>query len=142
MPAPGERVLGEVDRVADEAVAFTADLVRIPTVNPPGELYEECAHRLGDRLAECGFEIEYFTAVGRPEHTRARPRVNVVGTRRGNGPGPVIHLNGHIDVGPPGDGWPVDPFGGAVRDGKVWGRGTAGMKAGIAAAVYASAALR
>jgi succinyl-diaminopimelate desuccinylase len=142
MPDPRERVLREVESLTHEVVAFTADLVRIPTVNPPGELYAECAHRLGERLAECGFEIEYLTAEGRPEHTTTHPRVNVVGTRRGNGPGPVVHLNGHIDVVPPGAGWTVDPFGGAVHDGKVWGRGTADMKAGIAAAVYASEALR
>ncbi len=142
MTDPRERVLREVESLTDEVVAFTADLVRIPTVNPPGELYAEGARFLGERLAQCGFEIEYHAARGRPEHTPAHPRVNVVGTRRGNGPGPVVHLNGHIDVVPAGDGWTVDPFGGVVRDGRVWGRGAADMKAGIAAAVYASEALR
>ena len=42
-----ERILAEVDRAADEIVQFTADLVRIPTVNPPGDEYEACAHFLG-----------------------------------------------------------------------------------------------
>ena len=55
----------------------------------------------------------------RPEHS---PRVNVVGARRG-GAGPVVHLNGHIDVVPVGEGWTVDPFGAAVGDGKIFGRG-------------------
>jgi succinyl-diaminopimelate desuccinylase len=44
--------------------------------------------------------------------------VSVVGSRRGTEAGPVVHLNGHIDVVPAGDGWAVDPFGGAVRDGQ------------------------
>jgi succinyl-diaminopimelate desuccinylase len=66
--------------------------------------------------------------------------VNVIATRRG-GPGPVVHLNGHIDVVPPGDGWTVDPFGGLVRDGKIFGRGVCDMKAGIAAAVFAAEAI-
>ena len=48
---PIERVLTEVDRAADEIVGFTVDLVRIPTINPPGEEYDACAHFLGDDLA-------------------------------------------------------------------------------------------
>src|SRR4051812_3037545 len=114
-------------------VAFTADLVRIPSVNPPGEEYEACAHWLGDSLARRGFGIEYIAAEGRPEHTARYPRVNVIGSRRG-GPGAVVHLNGHIDVVPAGAGWTVDPFGGLVRDGKIYGRGGCDMKTGIAAA--------
>ena len=66
--------------------------------------------------------------------------MNVIGSRRG-GPGPVVHLNGHIDVVPAGDGWTVDPFGGLVRDGKIFGRGVCDMKAGIAAAVFAAEAI-
>jgi succinyl-diaminopimelate desuccinylase len=66
--------------------------------------------------------------------------VNVVGSRRG-GAGPVVHLNGHIDVVPPGDGWTLDPFGGLVRDGKIFGRGVCDMKAGLSAAVYAVEAI-
>src|SRR3954462_14821855 len=89
-----DRVLSEVDRAADELVAFTADLVRIPSVNPPGEEYDACAHFLGDSLARRGFGIEYIAADGRPEHTARYPRVNVIGSRRG-GPGAVVHLNGH-----------------------------------------------
>jgi len=142
MTDPRQRVLRAVDALADEMVDFTAELVRIPTVNPPGELYADCARLLGERLGRCGFEVEYHSAEGRPEHTPSHPRVNVVGTRSGSAPGPVIHLNGHIDVVPAGAGWTVDPFGGVVRDGKIWGRGTCDMKGGLAAAVYASEALR
>jgi succinyl-diaminopimelate desuccinylase len=137
---PSERVLAEVDRATDEIVQFTADLVRIPTVNPPGEEYDACAHFLGGFLARRAFEIEYVAAEGRCEHTVRHPRVNVIGSRRG-GPGPVVHLNGHIDVVPAGDGWTVDPFGGLVRDGKIYGRGVCDMKAGIAAAVFAAEAI-
>src|SRR5829696_8659110 len=57
---PIDRVLAEVDRAADEIVAFTADLVRIPTINPPGEEYEACAHFLGDQLRRRAFEVEYI----------------------------------------------------------------------------------
>ncbi len=125
-----ERILSEVDRAADEIVDLTAALVRIPTVNPPGEAYDACARFLGGFLERRAFGVE----------TTRHPRVNVIGSRRG-GPGPVVHLNGHIDVVPAGDGWTVDPFGGLVRDGKIFGRGVCDMKAGIAAAVFAAEAI-
>ena len=137
-----DRVIDEIDRAADEIVQLTQDLVRIPTVNPPGEEYQACATFLGERLARDGFDVEYIVASGRPEHTAAYPRVNVVGTRRGAASGPVVHLNGHIDVVPAGDGWTVDPFAGVVTDGKIFGRGVCDMKAGIAAAVFAAEAIR
>jgi succinyl-diaminopimelate desuccinylase len=54
----------------------------------------------------------------------------------------VIHLNGHTDVVPPGEGWTVDPFAGVVRDARVYGRGACDMKGGLAAACYAAEAIR
>jgi succinyl-diaminopimelate desuccinylase len=137
-----DRVLLEVERATDEAVAFTADMIRIPTVNPPGEYYEECARLIGTRLGDLGFDIEYFAAEGRPEHTVRYPRLNVVGTREGLARRPTVHLNGHFDVVPAGHGWTLDPFGGLVRDGKIYGRGSCDMKAGIAAAAFAAEAIR
>ena len=141
-PSTADRVLAAVDACADEVVAFTSDLIRVPTVNPPGEAYEDCARLIGDRLAACGFEIEYHAAEGRPEHTQEHPRVNVVGLRRGRALRPAVHLNGHFDVVPAGAGWTKDPFGGQVEDGRIYGRGACDMKAGIAAAVYAVEAIR
>ena len=82
-----DRVVAAIESAADEAVAFTQELIRVPTVNPPGEAYEECARLIGERLAQCRFEVEYFAAEGRPEHTSRHPRINVVGTRPGRGRG-------------------------------------------------------
>jgi len=137
-----DRVLAEVESATDEIVDFAADLVRVPTVNPPGDGYEACAHLLGDRLRTCGFAVRYLVAEDRPEHSSRYPRVNVLGRRPGVSSGPVLHLNGHLDVVPPGAGWTQDPFGGLVLDGRLYGRGSADMKAGIAAAVYAAEAVR
>jgi succinyl-diaminopimelate desuccinylase len=137
-----DRVLAAVDAAAGELVAFTSELVRVPTVNPPGEAYEDCARVIGDRLRRCEFDVEYHAAEGRPEHTREHPRVNVVGVRRGRALRPAVHLNGHFDVVPAGAGWTMDPFGGEVKDGRIYGRGACDMKAGIAAAVYAAEAIR
>jgi succinyl-diaminopimelate desuccinylase len=142
MGTPRDRLLAAVDDLAGEAVAFAADLVRMPTVNPPGEGYEECARAIGERLRSGGFDVEYHVAEGCPEHSETHPRVNVVGTRRGAGRGPLLHLNGHFDVVPAGGGWSVEPFGGVVKDGRLYGRGACDMKSGIAAAVFAAEALR
>lgn len=137
-----DRVLQAVDQVADEAVAFTAQLIRIPTVNPPGDAYQDCAQVIAEMLERCDFKVEHFAATGRAEHTLAHPRVNVVGTRPGSRQRPAIHLNGHFDVVPAGFGWTVDPFGGVIRDGRIYGRGACDMKAGLAAAVFAAEAIR
>jgi len=137
-----DRVLAAIDDAAPEIVEFTADLIRIPTINPPGDSYAACAQLIGERLTTCGFDVSYVEADGLPEHTLTHPRVNVVGTRRGRAPRPAVHLNGHFDVVPAGSGWTVDPFGGEIRDGRIYGRGACDMKAGIAAAIYAAEAIR
>jgi succinyl-diaminopimelate desuccinylase len=142
MSSVGDKVLAAVDAAADEIVDFAAALIRVPTVNPPGNAYEDCARLIGDRLASFGFVVDYIPAIGRPEHTRQHPRINVVGLRRGQAERPLVHLNGHYDVVPAGGGWTVDPFGGEVREGRIYGRGACDMKAGIAAAVYAAEAIR
>lgn len=141
-PALIDRISSVVDECADEIVAFTADLLRIPTINPPGEEYETCARCIGDKLRSFDFDVQYVAAEGHPDHTAQHPRVNVIGRRAGRSAHPLVHLNGHFDVVPAGEGWTVDPFGGLVRDGKVYGRGACDMKAGIASAVFAAEALR
>jgi succinyl-diaminopimelate desuccinylase len=137
-----ERILRAAEEVIDEAVAFTQDMIRIPTVNPPGEFYEDGARCIGRWLERAGFASEYIAAEGMSEHTPKHPRVNVIGRREGALPGKTLHLNGHFDVVPAGRGWTKDPFGGQIADGKIYGRGTCDMKAGIAAAVFAAEALR
>jgi succinyl-diaminopimelate desuccinylase len=137
-----DRIVNEVDRATDEIVEFTRDLVRIPTINPPGDEYDACAQFLGDQLARHRFEVEYVVADASEAHSTRYPRVNVIGTRRGSHDGPGVHLNGHIDVVPPGLGWTVDPFAAVVRDDRIIGRGVCDMKAGIAAAVFAAEALQ
>lgn len=134
------RVLQLVETLADELVDFTRALVRIPTVNPPGDRYADCADLIRDQLCKFGYQVEILPADGLAEHTREHPRINVVGTL-GSG-GPVLHFNGHYDVVPPGSGWTVDPFSADVRDGRIFGRGTCDQKAGIAASMFAIEAIR
>lgn len=136
-----ERLIAEVAARRDEMVELCRELVRIPTVNPPGDAYAVCAERLGRRLARRGFEVRYLRARGERGDSDRYPRVNVLARRDGVRPGPTVHFNGHIDVVPAGDGWTVDPWAGEVRDGRVYGRGSCDMKGGIAAAVVALEAL-
>jgi succinyl-diaminopimelate desuccinylase len=142
MTTIGDTVLAAIDDAADEIVAFASALIRVPTVNPPGEAYDDCARLIGDWLTAAHFIVDYIPAIGRPEHTHDLPRVNVVGLRQGLAERPLVHLNGHFDVVPPGAGWTIDPFSGEVRDGRIYGRGACDMKAGIAAGVYAAEAIR
>ncbi|MGY0792406.1 acetylornithine deacetylase/succinyl-diaminopimelate desuccinylase family protein [Azospirillum argentinense] len=125
----------------DELVALTRDLIRIPTVNPPGDVYTDCAEFLGRRLAGRGFAVEYVRADGAPGDSDRYPRTNVIARIEGREPGPCVHFNGHIDVVPAGQGWTVDPFEGVVKGGRVYGRGACDMKGGIAASIIAVEAI-
>ncbi|WP_353860097.1 acetylornithine deacetylase/succinyl-diaminopimelate desuccinylase family protein [Azospirillum formosense] len=125
----------------DDLVALTRDLIRIPTVNPPGDVYTDCAEFLGRRLAGRGFAVEYVRADGAPGDSDRYPRTNVIARIEGREPGPCVHFNGHIDVVPAGRGWTVDPFEGVVKDGRVYGRGACDMKGGIAASIIAVEAI-
>ena len=141
-PKEIDKLMAVIDAATDEMVEFTRDMLRIPTINPPGDAYVECAELIGARLEKFGFTVDYPVADGLPEHTAAHPRMNVVGLKQGRSMRPLVHLNGHFDVVPVGDGWTVDPFGGEVRDGRIYGRGSCDMKAGITAAIYAAEAIR
>jgi succinyl-diaminopimelate desuccinylase len=137
-----DKTLRGVDEIQDELVDFLRTMVRIPTVNPPGENYAECASLIGERLREFGYDVAYIEAEGRPECTSGYPRVNVIGKMEGVNSRPTLHFNGHLDVVPAGAGWTVDPFAGVVKDGRLYGRGVTDQKAGIAASIFAVEALR
>lgn len=135
------RLFQRIDAARDDLVRLTQDLIRFPTINPPGDAYEVCARFLGKRLADRGAAVEYVRGLGEPDDTDLHPRINVIGRFSGAKPGPCIHFNGHIDVVEAGLGWTVPPFEGLVRDGKVYGRGACDMKGGIAAAIIAMEAI-
>jgi len=137
----GDALFQRIDDRHDEVADLTASLIRIPTVNPPGDAYEPCARFLGERLAARGFTAEYLRAEGAIGDSDRYPRLNVVARIEGDSPGPCVHFNSHIDVVAPGEGWTVDPFAGEVREGRVYGRGACDMKGGLAASVVAVEAI-
>ncbi|MBT8412214.1 MAG: succinyl-diaminopimelate desuccinylase [Octadecabacter sp.] len=112
-----------------DPVALTADLIRCETVTPA----EGGALVLLDKLlSEAGFET---TRVDRDGTPNLYARWGRRGANRSFG------FNGHTDVVPVGDvaAWTVDPFGGEIRDGILYGRGATDMKSGVAA--FAAAAV-
>ena len=134
------RLAAEIDARRDELIALTQDLIRIPTVNPPGEGYLEICEYLARRLKKHGYAVELMRADGKPGDNDRYPRWNVVARREGKSPGETVHFNSHHDVVEVGRGWTVDPFGGELRDGRIYGRGTCDMKGGLAASIIAAEA--
>ncbi len=141
MTAALEQAFVLIDDRVDDLVELTGDLIRFPTINPPGEAYQPCAEFIGERLAKRGFAVEYVRAEETPGDTDKYPRINVIARREGKRPGPCIHFNGHIDVVEVGAGWTVPPFDGLVKDGRVYGRGACDMKGGLSAAIIAAECL-
>ena len=124
----------------DDLIALTQDLIRIPTLNPPGALYRDICDYLDRRLRKAGFQTELIRAHGAPGDSEKYPRWNIVARREGAGTGDCVHFNSHIDVVEVGQGWTQDPFGGALIDGKIYGRGACDMKGGLAASIIAAEA--
>ncbi len=83
MNSPVQQLLSRIEAKREEVTALTQDLVRIPTVNPPGDAYETCAHFIGERLAKKGFAVEYVRAHGAPGDSNSHPRTNVVARWQG-----------------------------------------------------------
>lgn len=132
------RLLREIERRSEDLVRLTQDLVRIPTTNPPGNLYRRICEFLERRLAAAGFECRLIRAVGSPGDSETYPRWNILARRDGTSPGECVHFSSHTDVVEAGHGWTVDPFGGEVRDGRVYGRGACDMKGGLATSIIAA----
>jgi succinyl-diaminopimelate desuccinylase len=124
----------------DDLIALTQDLVRIPTLNPPGRDYRLICEYLEQRLKKHGFECQLIRAEGTPGDSEKYPRWNIVARREGKAPGECVHFNSHTDVVEVGAGWTFDPFGGEISDGKIYGRGTCDMKGGLAASIIAAEA--
>jgi succinyl-diaminopimelate desuccinylase len=124
----------------DDLIQLTQDLIRIPTLNPPGENYREICDFLDKRLSKHGFQTQLIRAFGTPGDSEKYPRWNIVARRDGAQTGECVHFNSHTDVVEVGQGWTFDPFGGDISDGKIYGRGACDMKGGLAASIIAAEA--
>jgi len=125
-------------------------LIAIPSLGgTPAE--EEAQGWMAGALVGAGAEVgrwplELEALSRHPDFAVEVEREGVTGVvaDMGRGEGPTLVLNGHVDVVPPGPPalWSVDPWGGELRDGRVWGRGTADMKGALACVLAAVRALR
>lgn len=127
-PVPIADLRSEAVLSQDHLVAVLASLVQTQSVNP-GVYEQAMAERVAQWFKDTPAEIHYV------ESLPGRHSLSAV--LRGSGAGPTLVLNGHMDTVPIDDPtmWSVDPFGGEVRDGYMWGRGACDMKAGLTSAI-------
>jgi len=131
-----------LDRERPRQEAFLAELVRTPSDNPPGDCAPH-AERAATLLEGLGFAVERHPVPA--DLARAHGMVsatNLVVRHRFATEGPVIALNAHGDVVPPGEGWTHDPYGADVADGWMYGRGVAVSKSDFATYAWALLALK
>ena len=120
---------------ADRALSYLADLIRIPTDNPPGDCSAASA-RVASEFDAVGLGVERYEVVP-PSGPRVPTVIGWLGPRTMT---PDLVLNAHLDTSPQGDGWTVEPQGASRRDGRVYGRGATLSKADVAVYTYAAAA--
>ena len=131
-----------VDAHHAEQIEFLRQIVRVPSDTPPGN-NNPPAEKAAALLTTRGYSVERFVV---PEE-RVRDYgmlslTNLIVRHKFGSGGPTIALNAHGDVVPPGDGWSFDPYGGEVKDGRMYGRGVAVSKSDIASFTFALEALK
>lgn len=144
MSSPAEYL----DLHASDLLALLQSLVRIPTVNPPGEHYDEVTGRLLEEMTRSGLRAKRLAVPKAlqkkilPPEQHAYVRSNVLGLLKVPGARRTIHFNAHYDVVPVSGVWSHgSPFSGTVVGGHIYGRGTADMKGSMASLLMALRAL-
>ena len=132
-----------IDAMRDTLVRDLIELVRIPTVNPPGDHYEQFCRVARDLARACNCEVDLVyvpeeEAERRYPWGKGHPRVSVLGRyRQSKRSHEGKHLSGHLDTVPAGRGWTKDPWKPVVEDGRLYGLGVSDMKGGIASIIGA-----
>ena len=130
-----------VDAHFDDEVRFLQALVQVPTDTPPGNNAPH-AERTAQLLQGFGLAADaYPVPAAEVQAYGLQSITNLVLRRRYADGGPVVGLNAHGDVVPPGEGWTHDPYGGEVVDGKLYGRASAVSKSDFATYTFALRAL-
>jgi acetylornithine deacetylase/succinyl-diaminopimelate desuccinylase-like protein len=125
----------------DNQTRFLAELVKVPSDNPPGDCAAH-AERAASLLEGMGFTVERHPVPAAAVRANGMLSATNLVVRERFGPGPVIALNAHGDVVPPGLGWTRDPYGATIEDGFMYGRGVAVSKSDFATYAYALLALK
>lgn len=138
-----------IDAHVTDVTALLKKLVRVPTVNPPGEHYGDITEMLARELKASGLQAQRLQVPEKllrrtlPTEQHGFPRYNVLGFLPVRGAKKTLHFNAHYDVVPVSGGWRHrDPFSGVIERGWMYGRGTSDMKGSIASLLIALRALR
>jgi succinyl-diaminopimelate desuccinylase len=136
-----------IDQHFDEQIAFLQSLVRVPTDTPPGNNAPHAEHT-AQLLAAMGLEAEKLAVPQAEVQAYGMQSITNLIVRRRYGQAddekqvhPVIALNAHGDVVPPGDGWSYGPYDATIADGRMYGRATAVSKSDFSTFTYALRAL-
>ena len=130
-----------IDAHFDEQVKFLQALVQVPTDTPPGNNAPH-AVRTAELLKGFGFEAQAHEVPAQQVKDYGMQSItNLIVHRRYGQSGPVIALNAHGDVVPPGEGWTHGPYSGTVESGRLYGRAAAVSKSDFASYTYAVRAL-
>ena len=135
-----DRLDAWIDVHFDEEVKFLQALVRVPTDTPPGNNVPH-AERTAALLQDFGYSAEKHAVPAQEVKDYGLESITNLIVRRRFGDGPVIALNAHGDVVPPGEGWTHDPYGGEIVDGKLYARAAAVSKSDFATYTFALRAL-
>ena len=130
-----------IDAHFDDEVRFLQELVRVPTDTPPGDNAPH-AERTAELLAAMGLQAERHPVPATAVQAAGLQSItNLIVRRRLGDGGPVVALNAHGDVVPPGEGWTHPPYGGEIVDGRLYGRAAAVSKSDFATYTFALRAL-
>jgi succinyl-diaminopimelate desuccinylase len=135
-----DRLDAWIDAHFDEEVRFLQELVRVPTDTPPGNNAPH-ADRAAQLLQAFGFDAEKHPVPAAEVKAYGLESITNLVVRRRYGDGPVVALNAHGDVVPPGEGWSHDPYGGEIDGGFLYGRAAAVSKCDFATFSFAVRAL-
>ncbi|MBH51522.1 MAG: acetylornithine deacetylase [Candidatus Marinimicrobia bacterium] len=134
----------------DEIIAFVQELVRTPSL---ANQESDVQHIIHNKLNSIGLNSKIIPVIfSELEHHPAfnddgfspDSRINVTALWQGNNNAKSLILNGHVDVVPTGPEklWDDDPFSGNIIDGKIYGRGSCDMKAGLSSGLFAISILK
>jgi len=127
-----KRIKKRVEDYSPQIIDILCELVAIPTVNPPGKAYQECAEYLCGRLKDWGIEHRLVTV---PDDKY--PRCSIIGALGSKKES--LHFHGHYDVVPADSERQFKPV---LKDGCLYGRGSSDMKGGLVAMLFALLVLR
>src|SRR5712692_2663351 len=140
-----QKLLQEIDESREKAITFLQQMIAIPSVTGDEAKIQKF---LSNYMAKLGLAVDMWEtdweqlkkhpAYG-PVDRGYEGRPNIVATLKGAGGGRSLLLNGHTDVIPVGggEGWSDNPWSATIRNGRIYGRGSADMKSGVASHIMA-----